>query len=58
LGETKQDSGHLLVRGRVAYVPQEAWVFGATLRQNITFGAKYDQAAYQRTIKVCALNKV
>ena len=35
--------GHLAVRGDVAYVAQQAWIFNASLRENVLFGRDYEQ---------------
>ena len=50
--------GVVKVNGRVAYVPQQPWVFCASLRQNIVFGNEYDQDRYTNIIKGCALDEV
>jgi ABC-type multidrug transport system fused ATPase/permease subunit len=34
--------------GGVAYAAQESWVQNETIRENILFGAPYDQARYQK----------
>ena len=39
----------------VAYCSQSAWLLGTTVRQNILFGAKYDQGRYREVLKACAL---
>ncbi|PIA18528.1 hypothetical protein COEREDRAFT_100758 [Coemansia reversa NRRL 1564] len=43
------------VMENVAYVAQEAWLRNATIRDNITFGAPYDEARYEEVLRVCAL---
>ena len=43
------------VQGSVAYVPQQAWVQSATLKENILFGKRLDNMKYGRTIEVCGL---
>ncbi|KAL0790594.1 hypothetical protein Bca101_006840 [Brassica carinata] len=43
------------LRGSVAYVPQVSWIFNATVRDNILFGAPFDQEKYERVIDVTAL---
>ena len=40
LGEMERLRGYIGVRGRAAYVPQQAWMQNNSLRQNITFGKK------------------
>jgi len=57
LGEMRKTSGHLSVKGRVSYVPQEAWLLNATLRDNILFGSKFDEQRYREVIRVCALER-
>ena len=46
--------GQLHVGGRVAYVPQQAWITNATLQDNVLFG-KPHSAAYDEAIHVCDL---
>jgi len=58
LKELPLSEGDILVKGRVAYVSQQPWVFSASLRQNIVFGNKYEKAKYEKILKACALNKV
>ncbi|PKI85788.1 hypothetical protein MVES_000539 [Malassezia vespertilionis] len=39
----------------VAYCSQSPWLLGTTVRQNILFGAKYDEERYQQVLDACAL---
>jgi len=48
-------SGSVRINGRVAYVPQQAWISNATVRENILFGRQYDERKYARTVKMCEL---
>lgn len=50
-------SGKIEINGIVSYASQEAWVFAATVRQNILFGAEYDKKRYHDVVKACALEK-
>ena len=43
--------------GDVAYVPQTAWIMNTTLKQNILFGRKEDEAKYQEVVKACSLTQ-
>lgn len=52
--ETKEFS-EVKLRGGLSYAGQDAWVFGATVRQNIIFGQAYDRQRYHRVTKACAL---
>lgn len=42
-------------QGSVAYVPQQAWIQNATVRNNIVFGKQLDQNKYNQVIEACAL---
>ncbi|KAL9964380.1 hypothetical protein ACROYT_G028012 [Oculina patagonica] len=55
LGETEKLEGLVAVKGTVAYVPQQAWMQNATLRDNITFGKPFNSRVYQKVIDACAL---
>ena len=39
----------------MAYIPQQAWIQNATLRDNILFGKPYNNMLYKRVIDSCAL---
>lgn len=43
------------VRGSIAYVPQQAWIFNDTLRENVLFGNKFDRSKYDSCVKVSSL---
>lgn len=55
LGEMKKLSGRVNVVGSTAYVPQQAWMLNASLRDNILFGKDYNKRTYERVITGCAL---
>ncbi|XP_030646268.1 multidrug resistance-associated protein 1-like [Chanos chanos] len=55
LGETEKRSGHVTVKGSAAYVPQQAWIQNATLRDNIVFGREKKDSWYHRVVEACAL---
>ncbi|KAK3552701.1 hypothetical protein QTP86_021137, partial [Hemibagrus guttatus] len=55
LGEMEKKSGEVTVKGSVAYVPQQAWIQNATLRENIIFGQQMKESSYQRVLEACAL---
>ncbi|XP_065356723.1 multidrug resistance-associated protein 1 isoform X3 [Calliphora vicina] len=55
LGEMEKISGSVNTVGSIAYVPQQAWIQNATLRENILFGRDYDRKRYNRVIDACAL---
>lgn len=45
----------LSLQGSVAYVPQQAWIQNATLRDNILFGRPYNEQKYCCVLDACAL---
>ncbi|KFZ64856.1 Canalicular multispecific organic anion transporter 1, partial [Podiceps cristatus] len=55
LGEMENIKGHINIQGSLAYVPQQAWIQNATLKDNILFGSELDEARYQQVIRACAL---
>ncbi|XP_065206730.1 multidrug resistance-associated protein 1-like isoform X3 [Planococcus citri] len=55
LGEMYKLSGVVNTRGNIAYVPQQAWIQNATLRDNITFGEGVNNLYYDQVLEACAL---
>ncbi|NXA04426.1 MRP3 protein, partial [Sapayoa aenigma] len=55
LGEMEKLEGEVAVKGSVAYVPQQAWIQNATLKDNILFGQAPNEEKYQSTLEACAL---
>ncbi|XP_015596918.1 multidrug resistance-associated protein 4 isoform X2 [Cephus cinctus] len=55
LGELPVEKGDIKVKGKISFAGQEAWVFGASVRQNILFGEPYERQRYQKVVKACAL---
>ena len=39
----------------MAYVPQQAWIQNATLRDNIIFGRNFESKRYHKVVKASAL---
>jgi ABC-type multidrug transport system fused ATPase/permease subunit len=58
LGEMPFTSGSVSIKGSVFYVPQEPWIFSATIRQNIIFGKSYNKQKFNKIIKTCCLDEV
>ncbi|XP_058061275.1 multidrug resistance-associated protein 1-like [Anopheles bellator] len=55
LGEMEKMGGTVNTDGTIAYVPQQAWIQNATLKDNILFGKPFDQKKYDKVIESCAL---
>ena len=45
------------INGSISYVPQQAWIFNATVKENILFGLKFDSDLYERAISIAQLKK-
>ncbi|XP_006903270.1 PREDICTED: multidrug resistance-associated protein 9-like, partial [Elephantulus edwardii] len=57
LGQMQLQEGVVAVKGTLAYVSQQAWIFHGNVRENILFGEEYDHQRYQHTVRVCGLQK-
>ncbi|KAM3600087.1 uncharacterized protein V6R79_017187 [Siganus canaliculatus] len=55
LGEMERKSGCICLQGSVAYVPQQAWIQNATVKDNIVFGGERKESWYHRVLEACAL---
>ena len=56
-GEIADKNGAITCKGTVVYVPQIAWIFSGTIRENILFGEQYEKSKYDRVIEACALTQ-
>ena len=45
------------IKGKIAYVEQEPFIFADTFQNNITFGEEFDKKRYNEVIKVCSLRE-
>lgn len=55
IGDMYKHKGSVRVYGRMAYVPQQAWILNATVRDNILFGNAFDPVRYDLVLMVCGL---
>ncbi|KAG0281240.1 hypothetical protein BGZ95_005610 [Linnemannia exigua] len=55
IGDMYKLDGLVELHGRVAYVPQQAWICNATLKDNILFGNEYDEGKYRQVLFACGL---
>ncbi|KAK3833442.1 MAG: multidrug resistance-associated protein 3 [Linnemannia elongata] len=55
IGDMYKLKGNIRMSGRIAYVPQQAWIVNATLQDNVTFGAPFDKNKYERIIYASGL---
>jgi ATP-binding cassette subfamily C (CFTR/MRP) protein 1 len=49
------DSFGYKIRGKAAYVAQEAFIQNLSVRENILFGAPFDQERYDTVVEACSL---
>ena len=57
IGELENYTGNIDVKGRVAYISQQPWIFTASIKQNILFGNEFDRVKFDRILEVCSLKK-
>ncbi len=43
------------MNGSVFYVPQEPWIFPATVKENILFGKEFTKAKFDEIVDICSL---
>lgn len=56
LGEMhKLNDNKLNINGSTAYVPQQAWIQNATIKNNILFNLPFDEALYNKILESCSL---
>ncbi|KAL7747806.1 hypothetical protein RI367_006741 [Sorochytrium milnesiophthora] len=55
LGEMVKLSGSVSLNGSVAYASQQPWIFNGSVRENILFGATYDEKKYNTVLEACSL---
>ena len=56
LGELPAINGTILFDGAVAYVSQIPWVFSGTIRDNVLFGRRFDEARYHEILDICCMH--
>lgn len=57
LGEMTRMSGRVVLRGNVAYVSQNPWLQGATVKENIVFGHRFSPDFYEAVLDACAIRQ-
>jgi len=55
LGEMHKESGSVSTIGKVAFVPQQAWIQNSTLKDNILFCVEENEKKYEGVVDSCAL---
>eukprot|EP01108_Squamamoeba_japonica_P006514 TRINITY_DN531_c0_g1_i2.p2 TRINITY_DN531_c0_g1~~TRINITY_DN531_c0_g1_i2.p2 ORF type:complete len:272 (+),score=62.41 TRINITY_DN531_c0_g1_i2:1081-1896(+) len=55
LGEMEKIGGKLAVGKNIAYCSQQAWIFNATVQENILFHLPFNKKRYEETVRLCSL---
>ena len=58
MGELEDYLGSIGVSGKLFYISQQAWIFPASIRQNILFGMPYVKEKFDKIFEACSLKKV
>lgn len=56
-GELETCQGRISTPRKTVYVPQIAWMFSGTVRENIVFGETYDKEKFSKIVEACALRE-
>ncbi|KAH9989856.1 metal resistance protein YCF1 [Russula vinacea] len=57
IGDMRRLEGKVTLYGTVAYAPQNPWLMGASIRDNVLFSHEYDEAFYNLVLDACALRQ-
>ena len=57
LSELQIKEGSITVAGKLSMAPQEPWIFGGSIRENILFDSEFDEYKYREVVRVCALER-
>lgn len=55
VGEMDHKNAEVYINGRMAFLPQKAWIINASLKNNILFGKTYNAELYKKCIYYSAL---
>ncbi|KAI0065635.1 metal resistance protein YCF1 [Artomyces pyxidatus] len=55
IGDLRRMDGEVILHGNVSYAPQNPWIMGATIRDNILFSHEYEEGFYNLVLDACAL---
>ena len=56
-GEVSEITGTITFNGTLVYVPQTAWIFSGSIRENILFGQPFNETKYTVVLDACALTE-
>lgn len=55
--ETRKIKGDVKIKGTIAYVEQEPYIYSTSIKDNILFGKKYDEELFNKTLQAAQLAK-
>lgn len=55
MNEMVKRKGEVTKNGRIAYISQEAFLQNATIKENITFGTRFDEEKFNNVLKICQM---
>lgn len=55
IGELVKEKGTVKKKGKLWIVPQQPWIFNATLKGNIIIGQKFNQQHYDNIVRISEL---
>ena len=51
MNETNKTAGEHIIRGKIAYVEQEPFIFSGSIRENVCFGLDYERDRFENALK-------
>lgn len=55
MDETVKKSGSHNVKGRIAYVEQEPFIFSGSIKSNVCFGLEYAECRFRKAVEAAQL---
>ena len=56
LGNMTRESGKVSYSGKLAFIPQEAWIQNGSVRDNVIFSLPYDKEKYKKVLSMTGLD--
>ena len=56
LGNMTRESGNVSYSGKLAFIPQEAWIRNGSVRDNVIFSLPYDKEKYKKVLAMTGLD--
>ena len=57
LRELPLNAGSVETNGRIAYAPQDPWLFTGSVRENVLFGLPYRHKWYTQVLEACSMKE-